>query len=178
MGVAMVGGTPPGGVSLTPYLTVVSYWLLVADYRQATPVAATRELPAARALQLNGTGMRVLIVDDSAGLREIIRIGLQARGYEVLQAADGREALRLLRERSADVIITDLYMPEMDGLETLEVVRQEFPDTPVVAMSGVPTRTGTDFLEVAHELGAALVLRKPFTIPELVAAVERVARKH
>jgi CheY-like chemotaxis protein len=129
-------------------------------------------------LQLNGSAMRVLIVDDSAGLREIMRIGLQARGYEVAQAADGREALKLQRERPADVIVTDLFMPEMDGIETLEVVKHEFPDTPVVAMSGVPTRTGTDFLEIAHELGAALVLRKPFTIPDLVAAVEQAAGKH
>lgn len=174
----MVGGAPPGGVSLTPYLTVVSYWPLVADHRQGAFAAVAGDLPAARALQLNDPAMRVLIVDDSAGLREIMRIGLQAQGYEVVQASDGREALKVQRERPADVIVTDLFMPEMDGIETLEVVKQEFPDTPVVAMSGVPTRTGTDFLEVAHELGAALVLRKPFSIPELVAAVERAAAKH
>jgi len=120
--------------------------------------------------------MRVLIVEDSAGLREIMCIGLQARGYEVEQAADGREALQLQRARPADVIVTDLFMPEMDGIETIQNVKHEFPDTPVVAISGVSTRTGADFLEVAHELGAALVLRKPFTIPELVAAVERAAR--
>ncbi len=121
---------------------------------------------------------RILVVDDSAGLREIMSIGLRASGYEVAQAGDGRRALRLQREKPYEVIVTDLFMPEMDGIETIQTLRQEFPDIAIVAISGVPTRTGADFLEVAAKLGADRVLRKPFTIPELVEAVEavRVAR--
>jgi CheY-like chemotaxis protein len=115
---------------------------------------------------------RILLVDDSAGLREIMKLGLQARGYEVEQAGDGRRALRLQREQPYEVVVTDLFMPEMDGIETIQTLRQEFPDIAIVAISGVPTRTGADFLEVAAKLGADRVLRKPFTIPELVEAVE------
>ncbi len=119
---------------------------------------------------------RVLVVDDSEGLREIMSIGLRARGYEVSQAADGRRALDLQREQPYEVIVTDLFMPEMDGIETIETLRQEFPATAIIAISGVPSKTGADFLEVAAKLGAHRVLRKPFTIPELVEAVEAARR--
>lgn len=115
---------------------------------------------------------RILVVDDSAGLREIMSIGLRASGYEVAQACDGRRALELQRAHPCEVIVTDLFMPEMDGIETIQVLRQEFPGTAIVAISGVPTKTGADFLEVAAKLGADRVLRKPFTIAELIAAVE------
>jgi CheY-like chemotaxis protein len=119
---------------------------------------------------------RVLVVDDSEGLREIMSIGLRARGYEVSQASDGRRALDLQREQPYEVIVTDLFMPEMDGIETIETLRQEFPATAIIAISGVPSKTGADFLEVAAKLGAHRVLRKPFTIPELVEAVEAARR--
>ena len=118
----------------------------------------------------------VLVVDDSSGLRELMSIGLRANGYEVGQAPDGRRALSMLSEKRYEVVVTDLFMPEMDGIETIQTLRQEFPDIAIVAISGVPTKTGADFLEVAHELGADRVLRKPFTIPELVAAVEAARR--
>jgi CheY-like chemotaxis protein len=119
---------------------------------------------------------RVLVVDDSAGLREIMSIGLRASGHDVAEAPDGRRALELQRAQAYEVIVTDLFMPEMDGIETIQSLRQEFPDVAIVAISGVPTKTGADFLEVAEKLGADRVLRKPFTIPELVAAVEAVRR--
>jgi len=115
---------------------------------------------------------RVLVIDDSPGLRELMCIGLRASGYEVAAAGDGRRALRLQREKPCDVIVTDLFMPEMDGIETIQTVRQEFPATAIIAISGVESKTGADFLEVASKLGAQTVLRKPFTIPELIAAVD------
>jgi CheY-like chemotaxis protein len=119
---------------------------------------------------------RVLVVEDSEGLREIMSIGLRASGYEVAQAADGQRALDLQREKPYEVIVTDLFMPEMDGIETIQTLRDEFPDTAIVAISGQASKTGADFLEVAAKLGADRVLRKPFTIPELVAAVEAARR--
>jgi len=119
---------------------------------------------------------RVLVIDDSPGLRELMSIGLRAKGYEVEQAPDGRRALRVQRERPCEVIVTDLFMPEMDGIETIQLVREQFPATAIVAISGVESKTGADFLEVATKLGADRVLRKPFTIPELVDAVESALR--
>jgi CheY-like chemotaxis protein len=115
---------------------------------------------------------RVLVVDDSPGLRELMCIGLRASGYDVVPAGDGKRALRLQREQPCEVVVTDLFMPEMDGIETIQTVRQEFPDTAIIAISGVESKTGADFLEVAAKLGAQMVLRKPFTIPELIAAVD------
>lgn len=114
---------------------------------------------------------RVLVIDDSPGLRELMRIGLRARGYDVEVAGDGKLALRLQRARPCEVIVTDLYMPEMDGIETIQAVRQEFPRTAIVAISGVESKTGADFLEVAEKLGADRILRKPFSLFELAEAV-------
>ena len=125
----------------------------------------------------NPSMARVLVVEDSAGLREIMSIGLRASGHDVAQAPDGRRALDLQREHPYEVVVTDLFMPEMDGIETIQTLRQEFPDIAIVAISGVPTKTGADFLEVAEKLGADRVLRKPFTIPELLAAVEAARRR-
>jgi len=119
---------------------------------------------------------RVLLVEDSAGLRGVMRIGLQAAGFDVDEAPDGKRALELLRQSPADVVVTDLFMPEMDGIEIIEAVRHEFPDTGLVAISGVASKTGTDYLEIASELGAKRVLRKPFNIPELVDAVRDALR--
>lgn len=119
---------------------------------------------------------KVLLVEDSAGLRGVMRLGLQAAGFDVEEAPDGRQALERQRRSPADVVVTDLFMPEMDGLEIIEALRREFPATGVVAISGVASKTGTDFLEVAAEIGARRVLRKPFGIPELVDAVRDALR--
>jgi DNA-binding response OmpR family regulator len=119
---------------------------------------------------------KVLLVEDSDGLRGVMRLGLQAAGFDVDEAPDGRQALELQRRSPADVVVTDLFMPEMDGIEIIEALRQEFPDTGVVAISGVESKTGTDFLEVASEIGANRVLRKPFGISELVDAVRGALR--
>jgi CheY-like chemotaxis protein len=119
---------------------------------------------------------KVLLVEDSDGLRGLMRLGLQAAGFEVEEAPDGKQALERQRRSPADVVVTDLFMPEMDGIEIIEALRQEFPDTGVVAISGVASKTGTDFLEVAIEIGARCALRKPFAIPELVDAVREALR--
>ena len=113
--------------------------------------------------------MRVLLIEDNAELREYLRVALEAQKYEVLTAAHGREALSYLNGHRVDAVITDLFMPEMDGIETVAAVRKLFPGIRVVAMSGRP---GVDYLPVARELGVRHTLRKPFEIDELIAALE------
>ncbi|HET7365386.1 MAG TPA: response regulator [Burkholderiales bacterium] len=113
--------------------------------------------------------MRVLVIEDNPDLREYLRVALEAHEYEVLTAAHGQEALSYLDGHRVDAIVTDLFMPEMDGIETVAAVRKLFPDVRVIAMSG---RSGVDYLTVARELGVRHTLRKPFEIHQLLAALE------
>ena len=113
--------------------------------------------------------MRVLVIEDNAELREYLRLALEMHDHQVLTAEHGREALAYLNGHRVDAVITDLFMPEMDGIETVAALRRQFPDIRVVAMSGRP---GVDYLAVARELGVMRTLRKPFEISELLAALE------
>jgi CheY-like chemotaxis protein len=116
-----------------------------------------------------GRATRVLVVDDNADARLTLQMLLEAEGYRVETAANGREALRVQREHPSQILITDLYMPEADGLETMQRFHNDYPGMPVIVMSGggVDARLQTDHLTVARELGAR-TLRKPFTGEELL----------
>jgi DNA-binding response OmpR family regulator len=113
--------------------------------------------------------MRVLVIEDNAELREYLRLALEMQDYQVLTAEHGRAALAYLDGHPVDAVITDLFMPEMDGIETVAALRKKFPEIRVVAMSGRP---GVDYLAVARELGVKHTLRKPFEITELLAALK------
>jgi DNA-binding NtrC family response regulator len=110
-----------------------------------------------------GTG-RVLLVDDERALRRILQRGLARVGFEVIEAGNGRTALELLRQQHFDVVISDVQMPVMNGLELLEAVSMEHAAVPVVLMSGSLHVSGKDS---ALRLGAFDFLRKPFDIAEL-----------
>ena len=97
-----------------------------------------------------------------------MELGLEAAGFDVRVAADGRSGLAMLRDSGADVVVTDILMPDQDGIETIEKLRREFPDVQIVAISGAVSSTGFDYLAVPREIGAARVLRKPFDIQELI----------
>jgi CheY-like chemotaxis protein len=113
--------------------------------------------------------MRVLVVEDDAELREYLRLALELHEHQVLTAENGRQALAYLNGHAVDAIVTDLFMPEMDGIETLSALRRQFPDMRMIAMSGRP---GFDYLAVARELGVKHTLRKPFEITELLRALK------
>jgi len=113
--------------------------------------------------------MRVLVIEDNPGLRDYLRLALESQGYQVLSARHGKEALSLLDGHAVHAVITDLFMPEMDGIETIAAVRRKLPNVKVIAMSGRP---GVDYLAVARELGVAHTLRKPFEMDELLKALK------
>ena len=117
---------------------------------------------------------RVLVIDDNEDVRMTMRLGLEAAGFDVALAADGRRGLAMLRQAGADVVVTDILMPEQDGIETLEQLREEFPQVHVIAISGAVSSTGFDYLAVPRELGAAHVLRKPFDIQELIDILQQL----
>ena len=116
---------------------------------------------------------RLLIADDNADLRESLRLILERFGYEVCLAADGTRALELQRLAPADVLITDIFMPERDGLETITAFRREFPRTRIIAMSGGGVRVGGKiYLDTAGAAGADATLRKPFDPGALLCVLQ------
>jgi len=112
--------------------------------------------------------MKVLVIEDNADLRDYLRQALKLEGHEVLSARNGKEALSMLDGKAFDAVVTDLFMPEMDGIETIAALRRRLPDARVIAISGRP---GVDYLTVARELGVKHTLRKPFEIEELLQAL-------
>jgi CheY-like chemotaxis protein len=119
---------------------------------------------------------RVLVVDDNADMRLTMKLLLEMEGYEVELAANGREALEVQRACRAHVLITDLFMPDADGFETIERFRKEFPEIRIIAMSGGGRSRAmrTDHLPVASVIGAHATLRKPFPIEKLLEALRSI----
>ena len=113
----------------------------------------------------------ILIVDDYDLIRTYLRRILQAAGYQVFEASNGREAMKRLREKAADLLITDLIMPEQEGLETIQFLRSERPDLKIIAMSG--TAEG-QYLPLAEKLGADITLPKPLRAEKVLEAVRKL----
>lgn len=118
--------------------------------------------------------MRVLVVDDEASLRQIMAKALERAGYQVETAENGRVALEMFRRHPADLVVTDLIMPEKEGIETIMELRLLNRSVRIIAISGGGRSTPETYLALAQNLGAATTLAKPFGIPELLAAVADV----
>jgi DNA-binding response OmpR family regulator len=118
--------------------------------------------------------MHILIVDDHEDLRTMLQVWLQAEGYEVVVAPDGGTALELLERNPVDLVVTDLCMPETDGIEMIVELKKRFAHIPIVAMSGWTSSGGVDYLQVAREIGAVRTLKKPFEPVELSKIVREL----
>ena len=117
---------------------------------------------------------RILVIDDDEELRETIRRALERRGHEVEEADEGGAGIDHLAQRSPDLVITDIFMPGHDGIETLIELRKAFPKLAVIVMSGGDASGLLNLLDDAAMLGANWTLPKPFTPDELLHAVEYV----
>ena len=113
----------------------------------------------------------ILIIDDESSLTYLYQEILEQAGYEVLVARNGQEGLRLFRQRPADLVITDVFMPVQDGLEVIMALHRETPTLPIIAITG--NAGGSYFLNVAKQLGAQHSIAKPFTATDLVQAVQQ-----
>lgn len=111
----------------------------------------------------------ILVIDDEEIIRVLLRSALEGAGYEVTEAANGREGLDLYRRKPSNLVITDILMPEMSGLDMLLELTREFLDAKVIAVSGAGEERNV--LDVAKLLGARQTFRKPFSIPDLLGAV-------
>ena len=116
--------------------------------------------------------VRVLVVDDNPDMRSLVKLVLERAGFEAEVAADGQRALDLHRERPADVLITDIFMPESDGIELIARFKSGFPQVKIIAMSGGGHVSKKDYLPVAKAIGADGVLQKPFAAETLLRMLQ------
>lgn len=113
----------------------------------------------------------VLIIDDDIGIRRMLRGALERAGHRIEEAENGAEGMQRYRSAPADLVITDVFMPDQDGIETIQQLREEFPESRILAISGGSVGGSSAALTDAMLFGADATLAKPFTVRELVAAV-------
>ncbi len=118
---------------------------------------------------------KILIVDDDSAVQATIRLILERAGHSVVVAGDGRNGLAIFESGNFDLLFLDIFMPGMDGLETMRLIHQQQPLIPIIVISGNPitwdSASGPDFLTMALKLGAVSSLQKPFKPAALLAAV-------
>lgn len=118
---------------------------------------------------------RVLVIDDDEQIRSLLRAILEREGYEVETAADGAQGLNFFRKDPADLVITDILMPEKEGLETIRELCDEFPDVKIIAISGGGSLAHPEvYLELCKKFGALRTFQKPVDRHELVTAVREI----
>jgi CheY-like chemotaxis protein len=125
---------------------------------------------------------RILVVDDDKAVRTAIKTVLEHSGFDVVLAEDGRSGVRAVQDNQFDIVIVDIFMPGMDGLETIRMFNRHAPTVPVIAISGFMFRDSAtpapNFLSMATKLGAAYSLAKPFRPRDLLHVVECCLVEH
>lgn len=116
---------------------------------------------------------RVLVVDDDTRVRTTARALLEAAGFQVVEADSGAAALKALTAEGVEAVLTDIFMPDTDGIELIHALRRQAPALPIVAMSGGGYDDGKEVLEVARLFGAAQIVQKPLTQRKLIGAIRR-----
>ncbi len=117
---------------------------------------------------------RVLVIDDDYQVRKMLRKMLEKEGYEVLDAIDGTHGIALHKESPADLVITDLIMPEKEGIETISEMRDDFPELKIIAISGGGLVSPDPYLRLAKDMGAHDTFPKPIKKEELLSSMQRL----
>jgi CheY-like chemotaxis protein len=151
-----------------------------SDYDAANPGGLNRfgvsgaGHPIAASVREGAIMARILVIDDDADLRTITTVFLEGVGHDVVVAVNGAMGLQTLQTASYDLVLCDLFMPDVDGLEVLRELRRLSNDVPVIAMSGGGFSGTVDLLAVARHLGAAEIIEKPFTQRALLRVITQV----
>ena len=116
----------------------------------------------------------ILLVDDEEQLRSILRIVLESAGHTVQEAGDGKEALESYVRHPAELMVTDIVMPNKEGIETILEFRRNHPGLKIIAMSGGGRNSAQDYLKLAKSFGADYVLTKPFSNQAILDVVKTV----
>jgi CheY-like chemotaxis protein len=139
--------------------------------RPAAASTASDMLTIFKRVRRNNDAPRVLVIDDEVQFRMMLRQFLENSGFEVVEAANGYEGVKLFFEEPTDLVISDIIMPEKEGIETVMEIRRRFPNAKVIVVSGGGWY-GTDLdFDMAEKLGA-ITLKKPFELSELSAAIK------
>jgi len=117
---------------------------------------------------------RILIIDDDAQIRELLTLFLEHSGYEVMTADDGGKAYTMMAVNPADIVITDILMPEHEGFETIRLLRKEYPGIGIIAISGGGHLPPHHYLEIAQRLGARHTFFKPVDRKTLLNAIQEM----
>ncbi len=117
---------------------------------------------------------KILIIDDDHIVRKIVEKSLKKNGYEVICAYNGKNAVELISDSPPDLIITDILMPEKDGVELITEMKREYLGMKIIAMSGGGRINAENHLKIAKQLGADATLSKPFTTDLLLSTVNEV----
>jgi len=115
----------------------------------------------------------ILIIDDNDLLRTVLVDILEGLTYQVFEACNGKEGIEFFRKNPTDIVITDIFMPEKDGLEVITELRRDYPQLKIIAISGLG-KGSTDFLNTAKLLGASHYLMKPFNPRDIVELVSQL----
>ena len=121
--------------------------------------------------------LKILVVDDDEQVRRLASAYLSAAGHEVRQASHGKEALSVLDEWPPDLLLTDIVMPEMEGLQLIRLVRRLHPAVRIIAMSGGAVENAGLYLKTAGRFGADAMLNKPFRLADLLRAVAEACKQ-
>jgi DNA-binding NtrC family response regulator len=121
---------------------------------------------------------RVLVIDDNEDFRKLALLWFDINRISAEGVANGRAALEAQRRDPAEVIVTDIYMPDLGGVETIKLLRAEFPQVKIIAVTGRPSIDADDALRDAADAGAARTFRKPLKLDALVDAVRALMREH
>lgn len=117
----------------------------------------------------------ILIIDDNYDFRKLFREVLEKSGYDVYEAANGEEGIKVYNENQIDLVITDMIMPKKEGLETMIELRQADPDIKIIAMSGDGFEAPLNYLDGAKLLGGATkAFVKPFSMEEMLSAIKQI----
>jgi DNA-binding response OmpR family regulator len=118
---------------------------------------------------------QILVIDDDHAVRGAMQLLLQAEGFDVVVASDGTNGIVTAQANAPDLVIVDLFMPGMTGVDTIRAIRERIPRVPIIAISGVlaSSTASADSLSSAALTGADLTLHKPFRPNELLKAVRR-----
>jgi len=117
---------------------------------------------------------KILVIDDDANIRLSVKLALEDADHYVEEAADGVEGMARIGAFKPQLVITDIFMPDKEGLETIDDIRQLYPQVKIIAISGGGRMEPGDYLAIAERIGADRSLLKPFDIGELVNAVEEL----
>jgi len=116
----------------------------------------------------------ILIIDDEPQIRLMLRIMLESEGYTVTEAADGSEGIKCYREKPADLVITDLLMPNKEGLETITALKKDYPSIKIIAISGGGKNKSKLYLQMAQRFGALEVFEKPLRKEPFLECVRKL----